>query len=170
MTDTTLPPGVHPHDKSAVWTPGFDANNPVPPDVPGSQATKNRGKPWATDNEEALGVYQRAAYAWQPGLVVVDLTNQPYTVVPRQKGRVNCSLWVPTSVIIDGTLTTTPNGVMIGSDPSEALASNCILNVGDSLDLPTEGSIYVAVIPGETSGYVQFVTLVNPIGGELGIY
>jgi hypothetical protein len=168
MTDQMLPAGVHPGDRTAPLQPGFDANVPVGGDVPGL-INPRTNKPWNTDNADALGVYQRAAADWTPGLVVVN-SNNSALVVGRQKGRLAVLLSVPTSVMINGTLTTTPAGVLIGSDPQEAASNLYVLNVGDSVAIYTEASVYAALVPGTSAGYVQFITLTNPLGGELGIY
>lgn len=167
---TQLPPGVHPRDRGVPWTPDLDANAPVGGDRAGSQAGKTRSKAWSTDNEEAMPVYQRAAHDWNPRLTIVTAATVPELVSPRQKGRVSLSLWVPSSVLINGVLTTTPAGVCIGSDPQEAIDARCVLNIGDSILIPSEGSVYVAQIPGQGTGYCQSTSHTNPIGGELGVY
>lgn len=167
--DSLLPQGVHPRDQSAPWTPEMDANAPVGGDHGGPSSAGRRGKPWGTDNEEALGVYQRAAFAWHPVLVAVYPGN-PTLIAGRQKGRTGLSLWVPNQVVVGGALITNPAGVLIGSDPEEAVTANVVLNVGDSCRIGTEGSAYAAVIPGTAVGYVQCIMEVNPPGGELGIY
>lgn len=170
MTDTQLPTGVHPRDNSKTWTGQgeFDANVPVGGDRPAPLNDRTR-KPFGTENEEALPVNQRSAYAWSPRLIIVS-SDTPVLVAGRQKGRQGVSLWVPTSVIINGTLTTTPAGVMIGSDPQEATSAVTVMNVGDSIRIQTEGAVFAALVPGTAAGYLQVIVEVNPPGGELGIY
>jgi hypothetical protein len=40
--------------------------------------------------------------------------------------------------------------------------------VGDSVTIDSEGPVWVAVIGGNTTGNVQYLTTFNPPGGELG--
>jgi hypothetical protein len=164
-----LPPGVHPLDKSTPWHADFDANTAVAPDRPAPLAPPTR-KPFGTENDEALPVFQRAAGDWTPQLVIVNSGN-PTTIVGRQKGRTFAYLWVPVSVVINGTVTATPAGICIGSSPEEATQNNVLLSVGDPpVPFPTEGSIYAAVQPGQSVGYVQVISFTSPPGGQLGIY
>jgi hypothetical protein len=166
---TDLPPGVHPGDQSAPFVPGFDSNLPVAPDA-AAPSQPTRRKPWGTMNERAMPVYQRSSYDWRPGLLFVTGT-QPFIVVDRQAGRVAVALWVPQQVVgPGGVIIATPAGVQLGSEAAEATTMNVLLNVGDAITLPTEATVWAAVQPGQTVGYVQYATYVNPVGGELGIY
>lgn len=165
--DSDLPVGTHPGDQRENIGPNFDANMPIGPDVHGSQGRVGR-KPFDVPADQALGVWQRASADWDVGLVVVTAANDGVSkVVGRQVGRASLALWVPTSVIINGVLTATPAGVVIAPDPGN-LFQGAVLNVGDSLQLLTEASCYIGLLPGQASGYLQYVSLTNPVGGGLG--
>lgn len=169
--DPYLPVGTHPGDQRSYVGPGFDANMPIGPDLHGKQYTQGR-KAWGTDNDQALTVWQRASHDWSIGLIVVTQDNDGVSqIIGRQPGRASLSLWVPTSVMIAGTLTTTPAGVMLAPTSGELSANTtngAVLNVGDSLQILSEGSCYAGLIPGQTVGYIQYVSLTNPVGGGLG--
>ena len=90
-------------------------------------------------------------------------------VVGRQKGRASLALWVPSQVPIDGVMTDTPAGVFFAPSKAElSLVTMPPLNVGDSVLIASEGSCYVGLLPGETTGWVAWMTLTNPVGGGLG--
>lgn len=169
MTDTSLPIGVHPQDRASVIAPGWDTNNVAPPDTYGDRGVRGR-KPWDVANDEALPVYQRASLDWSAGLVQVTEANDgTAVVVGRQKGRASLALWVPSEVPIAGVMTATPAGVFFAPSKAElSLVTMPPLNVGDSVLIASEGSCYVGLLPGETTGWVAWMTLTNPIGGGLG--
>lgn len=166
-----LPPGVHPGDAATPMVPGFDSNRPVHPDTPSALAHRRR-QPWSTENEEALGVFERAAVDWTPGLIQVGSVQNAIQVVGRQKGRTSAYLWIPTQVVWQGALLANPaaGAIVIGSDPNEAQLQLCCLNVGDAASLVSEASIYAALAPGSATMYLQFILFTNPVGGELGIH
>jgi hypothetical protein len=157
---TQLPPGVHPRDPSgADWKP--------PTSEKETSWTPGR-KAWDTENDEALGVYQRAAHDWDAQLWVLTQTEQ---IAGRLKGRVALVLAVPTT-LPDGSA---PNGVIIGSSGgpvdqafSSGVGDVYVLNAGDSLTLRTEASVYASPIKGNSTGAVQTINLYNPPGGGLG--
>jgi hypothetical protein len=166
----TLPPGVHPLDPSVPADRVNEGDLVVPQDSTLPKYETKR-KPWSTDNTEALPVYQRSATDWGSGVVIpnVNFNSGTATVVGRQKGRIAVKVWVPTKTADGNTVT---NGVLIGPNESELqnpnALDNVVLNVGDSITLETEGSVYCAVIPGQTTGVCQYVSLNNPLGGPVG--
>lgn len=168
--DPYLPVGTHPGDQRAPIQPGFDSNLPIGPDTHGDHYQQGR-KPWGTDNDQALTVWQRASHDWSIGLIVVTTANDGISqIIGRQPGRASVALWVPEQVLVAGVLTTTPAGVCLAPTAGELAngVNNAVLNVGDSIDIPTEGGFYAGLIPGFTTGYVQYVSLTNPVGGGLG--
>lgn len=172
-----LPPGVHPGDPSMAGGAALlEHGRPVPLDQP-TRVPGGR-KPFGVGNADALPVFQRGASAWVTGMVIPSTTtainaNNPARVVGRRPGRTRLWLWVPSSVIINGTLTTTPSGVMFGSDEGELVQQSgsgggSPINVGDpGIAIFSEGSVYCSVIPGSTVGYVCYLDEWNPEGGGL---
>jgi hypothetical protein len=154
-----LPPGVHPNDPAQDGGLA-DGNQPVDPDTGGPRfATKPA--PWRTENEDALPVYQRAAHDWTSNTFLISKNNGgTIQVIGRQKGRIGVQLWVPS---------TATNGVRIAPTEGEVQAnSGAILNVGDSAFLPTEGPVWVGLLPTKTTGTVYVTVFYNPAGGSLG--
>ena len=167
MTDTSLPVGVHPQDlRSPIGLGDLPA---APPDQAGDLGARGR-RPWAVDNDHALGIWQRAADNWTTGLLQVTLDNSGVSlVVGRQKGRGSLALWVPTKVPINGVMTATPAGVRIAPSASEMFNVPC-LNVGDSLLIVSEASCYAGLLPETETGWVAWLSLENPVGGGLDVY
>lgn len=163
--EAEVAPGVHPMDPSGTGHSEFPEALELP-----AQPRSTRRPPFSVPSGDAMPVYQRAAKDWGNGTVIPNAANNGgvATVVGRQDGRVCVKLWVPTK-LADGS---TPLGVVIGPDENELQAPSpitmTVLNVGDSITLETEGSVYCAVIPGNQTGAVQYVTLNNPAGGPVG--
>lgn len=158
-----LPPGVHPNDPSG-------------PDEAAAYLEEARSQPaatgkpaFSTDNGSAFPTFQRAASDWSVGVVIPNAATNGgvATVVGRQRGRVAVKLWVPTQLASGVAVTA---GVVIGPDENELQApvNPTVLNVGDSITIETEGSVYCGVIPGQTTGVVQYLVLSNPPGGSVG--
>lgn len=166
-----LPPGVHPNDNSVPYRPGsgahIDANAAVGPDSRQPAYTTGR-EPYKRDNYEVLPTFERASDAWSAQTVKINAAYNGGTalVVGRQKGRKSVTISVPLT-LADGT---TPLGVVIGPTEAEVQAggaSGYVLNVGDSVTLSTEGTVYAGVIPGNATGACQFVAFFNPPSGGL---
>jgi hypothetical protein len=159
-----LPPGVHPNDPS-----GGSDQSPAYLSEQGAQQHPTGTEPFARGNGSAFGVFQRAASDWSVGVVIPNANQNggTATVVGRQKGRVSVKLWVPTT-LANGVAVTA--GVVIGPDENElqAVVNPTVLNVGDSITIETEGSVYCGVIPGQQTGVVQYLVLSNPPGGGVG--
>jgi hypothetical protein len=147
----------------------MDANLAAGSDLPGDQGQRGR-RPWDTDNEDALGVFQRSQHDWDTGLLQVTAANDGIgTIIGRQRGRGTLSLWVPAQVNIAGTMTATPAGVAFAPTPDTLpLGLGVPLNVGDSVVIASEGSAYATLLPGQTVGYVAWLVTLNPINGGLG--
>ncbi len=166
---TMVPPGIHPNDRSATIHPAMDANMPIGSDLHGDLGQRGR-KPWDTDNEDALGVFQRACHDWDTGVLQLTAANDGISqIVGRQRGRGTLSLWVPAYVNIAGTMTATPAGVAFAPLQSGLMTGlGTPLNVGDSAVIASEGGAYAALLPGQTTGYVAWLVTLNPINGGLG--
>src|SRR5579883_1356630 len=109
MIPPTLPPGVHPHDRTGTDQPVVPHDRAVQPPV------GSRSEPWDVKNEEAAPVFQRLAETWSTSLMVLSASNSPNRAVRAQKGRTRARLRVPAQVPnAAGTAMTnpTPAGVM----------------------------------------------------------
>jgi hypothetical protein len=166
--DYGLPPGAHPRDPSIPFgqDPAEVDRGGVGGDPAQSFYTTKGGRPFGTPNEDAWGVYQRAAHDWDGGVVKANASTNggTATVVGRQKGRLSVKVWIPT-VLGDGS---TPLPALIGPNESELQTpgNNApVLNVGDSIVLETEGSVYIGCVGANATATVQYVVFFNPPGG-----
>ena len=158
------PAGI-PMDDSTT-PPQFPGDSPVPLDT-AELGEVRRGKPqFDTDNPDAVPTFERASHDWTGQYQTVGLS--PIQLVGRQKGRKNTTIWVPAKDV-NGNAT---QGVVIASSDAElqgaAATSAVVLNVGDSITIESEGAVWVACLPANTTGNVQYTTAYNPAGGELG--
>lgn len=163
-SDTGLPAGVHPNDPSGPESFTEAA------EVPGTAGARTQRRPFDTDNGQAFGVYERAANNWRAGLIVVNLNNGGTTqVVGRLRGRKRLVLWVPGHIVSGGAVIVTPAGVMIADTEGELQGGGgALLNVGDpALNIDSEAAVCVGLVPGQATGFVQFLDLMNPPGGGI---
>ena len=164
-----IPAGVHPHDRSI---PGDElarySDNPAHHDTPGNRYTTGR-KNFGTDNGEAFPVFERASSDFNAGRVSVGTSNGGTSiVVGRVRGRKSITIWIPTTWTNPGGTSTSPNGVTIGQTEGELQSGAGIqLNPGDSITIDTEAPVWAGLIPGKTTGVLQYLTTYNPAGGEL---
>ena len=108
-------------------------------------------KPWSTDNDQALTVNQRASHDWDIGLVVVTASNDGVSkIIGRQPGRATSHCGCRGTGSHRRGVDDDSRGR--GTRPDRWRAGNgagaAVLNVGDSFDVPTEGSFYAGLIPG----------------------
>ncbi len=161
-----LPVGVHPKDM-AIPIPthtgdmvGLDSNAAAPLAEGPSTAQTARRLRFASDNGDALGVFERASHEWAPRIWILSSNDEPKQIVGRQVGRKDITLWVP-ATLPSGS----PLGVMIGRYPEDCYNDNItgiVLNPGDSLTIETEAPVYAAVIPGNSLGNLYSITAFNP--------
>lgn len=159
---TSLPQGVHPRDSTAPVVPGMplDQDTPIEQDGPGPQGQRTT-PPWSVENEEAFAVNQRAAHDWSANTYTLSATRGPIQLAGRKRGRVTVIVWVPTSASL---------GIVVSPDEGDIEQGVGItLSPGDSIELPTEASVYGGVIVGNTTGTAYVVELYNPPGGGLGL-
>lgn len=158
-----LPPGVHPHDRrSAPNAPG--GTSPTPAAQPTVDGARGR-PPFAVPNGRAMGVFQRGSKTWSGRPFSVGDT--PSRIVGRQRGRSSILLWVPKKLIISGALValTATAGICIAPSMGEATQyAGFILLRGDSIELPTEASLYGIALPTTARGYCQWSSFYNPSG------
>ena len=162
MTDTFLPPGIHPRDPSVDYSGGtLPTDMPAPHDLAGNRFATTHRRPFDTNPAEALAVWQRASSDWTARVVSVDANSGGTAlVVGRQRGRGSVTVWVP-STLPNGT---SPNGVVIAASEDEAQSAmgGVALNPGDSITINTEGPVYAGLIGANTTGACQVVVDYNP--------
>lgn len=159
---TGLPQGVHPRDSTVPVVPGMplDQDTPIEQDGPGPQGQRT-APPWSTENEEAVPVYQRAAHDWSANQYTLSQSRGPIQLAGRRRGRSTVVVWVPTAASL---------GIVISPDEGDIeQGAGITLSPGDSIELPTEASVYGGVIVGNTTGIAYVVELYNPPGGGLGL-
>ena len=164
-----IPPGVHPHDRSiAVGDLERYSDNPVHHDTAGNRYTTGR-KHFGIDNGEAVPVFERSSSNFTAGSTQVNSSNGGTSIVAgRVLGRKSMTIWVPTTWTNPSGTSTSPNGVVFGETEGELQSGGgAQLNPGDSITLDTEAPIWIGLIPGKTSGVVQYMATYNPAGGEL---
>lgn len=159
---TSLPQGVHPRDASVPVVPGMplDSDTSINQDGPGPQGERTE-PPWSVENEQAWPINQRAAHDWSANAYTLSSSRGPIQLAGRKRGRVSVIVWVPTSASL---------GIVISPDEGDIeQGAGITLSPGDSIELPTEASIYGGVIVGNTTGTAYVVELYNPPGGGLGL-
>jgi hypothetical protein len=170
VANVMLPIGVHPNDPGEPVVPGFGTNAAAPPDTVGNRYSTG-APPWKVENSEATPVFERASHDFSANVIVANSNSNGGTAVAagRVKGRKAVTLSVPATL---STGLATPAGVVWGptEDSVQQPAGTFmpVLNVGDSVTIATEAHVYVGVIPGQPTGYVQVVEEINPPGGALG--
>lgn len=150
MTDT-LPPGVHPHDASQPWDQHAAA--PVPLDT--ARPLVERGhKPWSTRSRDALPVFQRLGRSCSVQTFVLNTSTTVQRIVARTPGRNKLYLFVPSNYYTTGSKTASPGGVLLSAYEDELYgASGGIpLDTTQSLDWPSESSVWATPLPGNTNG------------------
>lgn len=155
---------LRPPDDRTGW-PTYPGDSPVPLDydVPPTQigSPPFDVKPW-----DAVDVFQRAALAFSTGARQVTSNDGPFQIVGRQPGRQAVTLSVPQTY----PNVTTVYGVIVGSAEGDLANAGFprVLNPGDSVTFRTEAPVWVAVIPGNSVGLVQFDVEYNPSEGVIG--
>lgn len=149
----------------------LDHNRPVPQDVFGDHFTRGN-KRFGTDNGRAVPMFQRASHDFTTGQTYTGTANGGISIiVGRQAGRKSVTIDVPNSYYnMAGTLVTSPIGVTVGQTEGELQGpgGGIQLLAGSSVTIETEAPIWVGLLPGQTTGFCQWVVEYNPAGGELG--
>ena len=153
-------PADSPDDRGVPET--YPGSQPVPPDTVGGDSPRGR-ESFATENDEAIGVFQRASEAWTGRQFLIS---NPTQVARRGKGRTQVTVFVP-ATDVNGVAVT---GVIIGPSDSDVQGQGnpLFLLPGMSITLETEAPVWAAPIPGNTTGYVCVMITDNPSGGQLG--
>jgi hypothetical protein len=157
-----LAPGVHPNDPSG--TERFAEAQEAP-----ASHVRVRRAPFSIPSGEAMPVFQRSAHDWRSGVVGVNTNNGGTAgVVGRLAGRRSLTLWIPTKVVVGGSLVTTTDGVMYAATEGELQnGGGTYLGLGDSVTIEAEASVTIGLAPGSTQGYVQYLDLFDAPGGGI---
>jgi hypothetical protein len=140
----------------------YPGDQPVPPDTPGKGSPRGR-ESFATENDEAIAVFQRSSEAWTGRQFLIS---GPTQIVRRMKGRESATIFVPATDVNGNAIT----GVIFGPDDSEVQGQGnpLFLLPGMSASIESEAPVWAAPIPGNSTGYVCVLTTDNPSGGQLG--
>jgi hypothetical protein len=115
------------------------------------------------DNAEAVPVFERATTSFIAGSMAIGAT--PFPLLGRHRGRKSVALSAPVTITVAGTATT-PKGFQWSHDRSMIDAGvGFQLNPGDSAQIDSEAEIWVGPLPGNTTGFVQYLETFNTLGG-----
>jgi hypothetical protein len=115
-------------------------------------------------NEEAIPVYERASSAFSAKQFTVSAT--PVQMVGRRRGRKYVALSCPGTVTTSGVGPTTPKGFAWSHERSDLdVGIGFQMNPGDAVEIDSEAEIYVAALPGNTTGVVQYLEVYNVLAG-----
>ena len=107
---------------------------------------------------EAVPVAQRAA---ESDNIRTASFIEPYKLVGHRRGRRSVTISCPTSktsIGVDGPVVVTPGGFQVSDDRSYLeINMGFQVNPGDSLRIASEAEVWVAPLPGASSGYCQYV-------------
>jgi hypothetical protein len=163
----------HPMFDRAQPISSFDHDRVVAEDDHGKHFS-TAPRSFSTKNAQAVPVFQRASDAFTAGNLELSFNPSQSNIakiVGRQRGRQAITIWVPTSYVTPaGINVTTPNGVIVAEteDQVQVNGGGVQLNAGDSITIHAESSVYAGIIPGNATGYCQWLVEYNPVGGELG--
>jgi|HubBroStandDraft_6_1064221.scaffolds.fasta_scaffold291133_2 hypothetical protein len=161
---SNLPPGVHPYDPSVPYSGGeLRDSQEVPSDTAGYRYPTGR-KPWDTDNEDALAIWERASHDWTGDTVTIGMPNPTLQLIGRQPGRKCITLWCPST----GTAVCIAPTQGVCDQQFTSGIGGLILNPGDSVTINTEAQVWAGILNGNTTGTVAFLAEYNPPGGGLG--
>lgn len=142
-------------------------------EVPGEEETpifdelKDRAKivssRFDTVNEQAVPVFERAASSFTVKQFTV--TNEAQALVGRRRGRKYVALSCPGTVTVGG-VGSTPKGFAFSHTRSDLdVGIGFQMNPGDSVEIDSEAEVYVAALPGNTTGTVQYLECYNVLAG-----
>lgn len=114
-------------------------------------------------NEQAIPVYERASSAFSAKQFTVSST--PVQMIGRRRGRKYLALSCPGTVTVGG-VGSTPKGFAWSHERSDLdVGIGFQMNPGDSVEIDSEGEVYVAALPGNTTGTVQYLECYNVLAG-----
>lgn len=158
------------YDQLAVPIDRIPTDSPAPGDVNHAQYTTGH-KQFSTDNGNAFATFERGSHDVFMGQATLSSGQQVYQISGRTVGRKAITLYVPSTLYAAGGTTSTPTGVIIGeSEGKVQMGDGVQLPAGSSITISTEAPIWVGVLPGQTTGFVQYIEEVNPAGGALGTF
>lgn len=121
-----------------------------------------------TQLHEAVPTFERAATSHNTRLLLVGVGSTP--LVLRRAGRKYLVVSCPTTFTNFAGLTSTPLGFQVADDRAVIEAGQGYqVNPGDSLEIDTEGPVFVGPLPTQTSGFVQYSEVYSVPGGPVGM-
>ena len=134
--------------------------NPLVGETPHEPATSSR---FNATNEQAVPVTQRATSSYSAMQFTVSAT--PTMMIGRRRGRRYLSLSCPGTVTAAG-VGSTPKGFAFSFSRNDLDAGiGFQVNPGDAVTLDSEAEIWVAALPGNTTGLVQYVDVFDTLAG-----
>ena len=117
------------------------------------------------DNQQAIPVFERATASAKS---ISQGISTSIMIYGRHRGRKSVILTAPVTITtLSGS--TSPNGFQFSDDRAVVEANAGFqLNPGDSFEWSSEAEIWVAPLPGKTSGYVQACEFFSAFGGPAG--
>ena len=116
-----------------------------------------------TANEQAIPTIQRAASSYSAKQFTASATATQ--MVGRRRGRRFIALSCPGTVTAGG-VGSTPKGFAWSYERSDLdVGIGFQVNPGDSVTVESEAEIYVAALPGNTTGLVQYVEVYDTLAG-----
>lgn len=127
---------------------------------------RREGASFSTDHAAAVPVYERAATGHTTHAKILGAT--PEMLFGVRAGRKYAVLSCPNTYTPVGGAAYTPKGFMV-AEGREILDTGLgyQVNPGDSVEIDSEDTIWVAPLPGNTTGLVQYVETFNPRGGPV---
>lgn len=116
-----------------------------------------------TINEQAIPVVQRAASSFLARQFTVS--GDPAALVGRRRGRRYVALSCPGTVTVGG-VGSTPKGFSWSHNRNDlTVGIGFQVNPGDSVTIDSEADVWVAALPGNTTGTVQYIEVFDVLAG-----
>ena len=114
-------------------------------------------------NEQAVPVTERATSSYSAKQFTVSAT--PMMMIGRRRGRRLIALSCPGTVTTGG-VGATPKGFAFSFSRNDLDAGiGFQVNPGDAVTLESEAEIWVAALPGNTTGVVQYIDVFDSLAG-----
>lgn len=123
---------------------------------------------FALDTKDTVPVIQRAAEDHIDGALYFGSQTGSFQIGGRRKGRRHFTLWCPSAWTTPAGATVTPLGFQFGDVRSKVdNNAGAQINPGDSITIESEGAIWIAVLPGQSYGIVQYMEVFDTSGGPV---
>lgn len=123
---------------------------------------------FSVESHEAVPTFERAATSHNTRNLLVGVGAT--ALVLRRVGRKYIVLSCPTTFTNYAGVTSTPLGFQVTDDRAVIeTGQGYQVNPGDSIEIDTEGPVFVGPLPGNTSAYVQYSEAYSVPGGPVGM-